>query len=489
MKLCFKKFEVSAGRPIIFINEEDALEKDIFAADRIEVSFKQKKIIGSVDVVQNFIKKGEIALTDDIVDYLNLKTGEFVEIKLVPRSESAVKIKKKMNGEKLSRQEIHLIIKDIVNNALTEAEVAEFIVAVYRNGMSRQEIIFLTEAMYKTGSVLKWNRKIVADKHCIGGVAANRTTPIVISICASAGITMPKTSSRAITSAAGTADVIETVAKINFPASELKRIVEKTGACLAWGGSLGISPADDKLIKIEKILKIDSEPQLLASILSKKLAVGSNLVLIDIPCGEGAKVSKAEALKLKKNFLFLGKKFRIKIKVILTDGSQPIGNGIGPILEMIDVLKVLERNNPPKDLEEKSVNLAAEILEMSGKAKQGKGDKMAWEILNSGKALKKFKEIIKAQGETKTTLKPAKYQYTINAEKSGKIKRLDNKKINGLANVLGCPADKGAGIYLYHHVGKKIKKGEKIMTLYAESEEKLKEGIEVFSKDGIIKIN
>ena len=208
MRLCFKKFEVSAGRPIIFINEEDASEKDIFAADRIEVSYKNKKIIGSVDVVQNFIKRGEIALTDDIVNYLGLKTGDFVEIKLVPRSESAMKIKKKMNGKKLSRQEIHLIIKDIVNNALTEAEVAEFIVAVYRNGMSRQEIIFLTEAMYKTGAVLKWNRKIIADKHCIGGVAANRTTPIVISICAAAGITMPKTSSRAITSAAGTADVI-----------------------------------------------------------------------------------------------------------------------------------------------------------------------------------------------------------------------------------------------------------------------------------------
>lgn len=482
MRLKLKKFEVSAGRPIAFLNEEDAKDLDVSPGDRVQVFHERKNVICTVDILDDFLSRGEISISLDVKSFIKARVGNTLEVKLAARPLSASFIAKKMNAKTLSKQEIYTIISDIVTNSLTEAEIAQFIVAVYRNGMSNKETVFLTEAMYRTGTVLKWHVKDVVDKHCIGGIAGNRTTPIVVSICAAGGIVMPKTSSRAITSAAGTADTIETIAQVNFPASTLKKIVEQTGACLAWGGSLGLAPADDKLIKIERILKIDPESQLLASILSKKLAVGSNHVLIDIPYGIGAKVSKAEANHLSERFIWLGKQFKLKVKVIPTNGSEPIGNGIGPTLEMLDVLKVLKRDNPPKDLENKSVMLAGIIFEMMNKAKKGQGEKLARDILDSGKAYKKFEEIIYAQGRINGHLKPAKFFHPIKSESSGKVVHIDNKSINFVASVLGCPSDKSAGLYIYKHVKDKVARGEEIVRLYAESKEKLKEGIDTFNK-------
>jgi len=206
-------------------------------------------------------------------------------------------------------------------------------------------------------------------------------------------------------------------------------------------------------------------------------------VLIDIPYGNSAKVTKKQARHLRKKFLYLGRKFGIKIEVVLTDGSQPIGKGIGPILEMMDVLKVLRRENPPKDLESKSIFLASKILEMVGKAKKGKGKELAMAILNSGEAYKKFEDIISAQGRTHFVFSKAKLSHTIKSGQNGRIISIDNKKINRLATILGCPLDKGAGIYLYKHKNERIRKGESILTLYSDSKLKLDESLSFFSKN------
>jgi thymidine phosphorylase len=345
--------------------------------------------------------------------------------------------------------------------------------------MDLEETEYLIDAMVNSGNRMSFNGKVV-DKHCIGGVAGNRTTPIVVSICAAAGLIMPKTSSRAITSAAGTADSIETMARVDFSVEEIKKIIKKTGACFVWGGALGLAPVDDKIIKIEKIANVDSTPQLLASILSKKISVGSKYILIDIPCGESAKVSVKEAELLKEKFLFLGKKFGLKIKVILTKGSEPIGRGIGPALEMKEVLKVLKRVNSPIDLEEKSISLAGEIIELAKRAPIGKGKVLAKEMLDSGKAYKKFEEIIKAQSGKIIDLKLGEFSYEVKADRQMKIGHFDNKILNKLARIAGCPEDKYAGIYLDKMKGESVNKGEKIFTIYAESKEKLNHAINYF---------
>lgn len=482
MKLRLKELSLGAGRPIAFVNESNARELDLHVGDRIEISHKDKTLIAIADVVKKFIARGEISLSEEVINYLNLKKGDVLDVSLATEPESSSFIAKKLSGQTLAKKEIYSIVNDIVNNALTEAEIAYFVSGVYENGMNLEETANLTEAMYKTGERIKWGKKKIADKHCIGGIAGNRTTPIVVSICSSLGVIIPKTSSRAITSAAGTADVIETLANVDFPVSKLKSTVKKTGACLAWGGSLGLAPADDKLIRVERLLGLDPESQLIASIIAKKLAVGSKYVLIDIPYGKNAKIDKKRAVNLKKKFILIGNHFGLKISAVLTNGSQPIGNGIGPVLEMQDVIKVLKRENSPKDLEAKSIYLAAKILEDLSMAKKGEGEGMAREALYSGKAFKKFDEIMVAQGKKFIDFKPAKFKFEIKSKQNQQIKYINNKKINLLGRILGCPADKNAGLYLHKHVSDKVKKGEPLATLYAESERKMQQAIKFFGE-------
>ncbi len=482
MKLKTKILKWSAGVPVAMLNEKTATKIGVHANERILIVKDSKEFSTIVDTVGELIDEDEIAVSFELKNRLNLKHREFVDVSLGATPESMVFVTQKLNNKKLNQHQIYKIIQDIVNNSLSEAEIALFVSAMYENGMSMHETIFLIKSILKLGKRLNLNHKFVVDKHSIGGIPGNRTTPIIVSICAAAGLIFPKTSSRAITSPAGTADVIETIARVEFSSKELKSILKKTNACLVWGGALDLAPADDKIIHIEKLLKIDPEAQLLASIIAKKLAVGSNYILIDIPYGNGAKVSKEHALKLKKKFEYLGRYFKKKLICVLTDGSQPIGNGIGPALEIRDVLKILDPNQEgPRDLEDKSLFLSGKILEMTGKAEKGKGALKAMEILDSGEAFKKFKEIISAQSGNINKIPEARYKKDIFLKKSGKIIRIDNKLITALARICGCPADKSAGLYLYSHVGEELKKGDKLITIYTESKNRLNEAVSFFT--------
>jgi AMP phosphorylase len=486
MKLKVKVLEFLAGKPIAVLNYYTATRINIHVGERVLVSKFGDSMISIVDVSKELVKFNEIALSQEIIEELKVGEGDEVEVSLAERPQSSLFIKKKMDGKSLNEGEIKSIISGIVTNALTEVEIAYFVSAVYKNGMNLKETEFLIQSMVSTGKRMFFGGNVV-DKHSIGGIAANRTTPIIVSICAAAGLKMPKNSSRAITSAAGTADVIESIARVEFSVEDIKRIVDKTNGCMVWGGSLGLSPADDKLIQVERILNLDPEAQLIASVLSKKIAVGSKYVLIDIPFGKSAKVDKKKALILKNKFEKLGRIFGLKLKCVLTDGSQPIGRGIGPLLEIRDVIDILKREDGPKDLAEKSLFLAGEIFELCGKSKKGEGRNLAREILKSGKAFEKFKEIIEAQGghvprvrdlETKF----GKFSRHILADANFTIKEIHNKKINFLANIAGSPMDKGSGLYLHHHVGDMVKKGERLITIYSDSSARLDNALALYHR-------
>ena len=477
-----------AGIPVAMLNRKAASEIGVHPKDRVSIKtlgrdFRSFTTI--IDTVKSFVKKDEIVVSSEIKDILKLKSGQKVDVSLAEIPKSLEYIKNKLSSKRFSRDEIFEITKDIVSNSLSESEIALFVSAMYQKGMNFQETIYLIEAILNSGDRLYLNNKVIVDKHCVGGIPGNRTTPVVVSICASAGLTFPKTSSRAITSAAGTADVVETIAKVDFEMKDLKKIIQKTNACMVWGGSLGLVPADEKIIQIEKALKIDPKSQLLASIMSKKLAVGSNHILIDLPYGKTAKLqNRHKALALKKNFERIGKYFKMKLKCVLTDGSQPIGNGIGPVLEMMDIIKILDpEQRGPKDLEEKALFLSGEIFELTGKARKGKGIELAKQILYSGKAFKKFKEIIKAQKGSLKGLKLPKFKKDILANKNGKVKYIDNHRISSLARAAGSPLDKSSGIYLHVHVGYEFEKGEKLITIYSESKSRLNEAIRFYKRE------
>ncbi len=476
-----KHFQIKAmnietgGILIALLTKSDAQKLDLHMGDRVLVRKGKNEITAILDIAKGTktLANGYIGLFSEALESLKARTNNSVTIHFAGKPQSLQYIKEKLHGKQLADNEIYSIIDDITNDRLTDIEKTAFVMAGYTNGFSFKETVAMTKAMVATGEQLKF-KGIVLDKHCIGGVPNNRTTMIVGPIIAAAGLVMPKTSSRAITSPAGTADTMECLARVELPKNDIENVIKKCGVALVHGGSMHLAPADDKIIEIERPLAIDAEGQLLASVMAKKHSVGAKIVLIDIPMGQSTKAKTVtDALKLRKKFVALGKALDMVVKVIVTDGSQPIGNGVGPLLEARDVLAVLQNeDHAPLDLREKSLKMAGILLELSNKVKKGKGYHRAKYLLESGLAWQKMQEIIKLQGKLKMpTL--GKYSFDVTAVNTGKVKSIDNLVIAKLARTCGAPFDKGAGLYIYKKKKDKVSTGEKLFTLYATSEDKL----------------
>lgn len=474
MKLRVKEVNLSTGGPFIaVIHEKTARRLNMYATDRVSIQRLKKKgkAICVIDISSKGIRENEIGLFNEVLKDLDITPGTNVDVTVAERPKSLAYVKKKLDGKELSQEEISQIIRDVMHNEFSEVELTYFVSACYSHELSVQETVRLINAILENGERLHFKDKIVLDKHCIGGIPGNRTTPIVISIIASLGYKIPKTSSRAITSPSGTADTFEVLAPVTLSKEKIMKVMKKTNACIAWGGTGELAGADDKLIKIRYPLSIDPTGLLIASILAKKKAAGATHVLLDIPWGNGTKVkTKKEAQLLKNKFLTIGKYLGFKMKAVFTDGTQPIGHGIGPALEASDVVSVL-KGNGPEDLREKAVFLATEMLKLANVKDAGK---KVLHALESGKAYEKLREIIIAQGGLQRPLIPkAKYFYDVIVTRNGKVKSIDNKNIAAIARLAGAPEDKTAGIYLRAHVNTPLKKGAILCTLYSNSNQDL----------------
>jgi len=482
MQLRVKDLAISTGNPLIaIVNYIDAQKLDLHFADRIRIKKGRQEIIAMIDITDTneLVLPGEIGLFKEVYEKLCVKDCDIVRIHIEEKPSSLHYIKKKLRGGQLTEQEIREIIDDVISDRLTEIELTYFVAGSYVNGLTDNEVVALTKAMLYTGQRLKLKNRIVVDKHCIGGVAGNRTTMLIVPILAAAGLVIPKTSSRAITSAAGTADSVEVLCNVSFSLDKMQRIVTKTGGCFVWGGAVDLAPADDKIIRVEHPVRLDPVGGLIASILAKKKSVSASHVLIDIPVGKGTKTeSRKRALLLKNKFEGISKRLDMKVRVIITDGSQPIGNGIGPALEARDVLWTLMRSpKGAEDLKEKSIMLAGHLLDLCGKTKRDLGMKLARSILETGKAYEKFIEIIQAQDAKvifPEQIELGSYTAKIRAARGGIISHIHNKKTNKIARLAGAPHDPKAGLYLYVHKGHRVKKGDRLFCIYADSKERLR---------------
>src|SRR3989338_4799127 len=483
MKLKIKNLSFVTGGPFVSVmNHHDADDRDIKPGDRILIRKNGKKIISVVDISDDGrIKKGEIGLFDEVLNYLNTEKGD-VDVTLAKRLKSLGFIRKKLEGERLSKKELFEIVRDINANNLNEVELTYFVSACYSQGLNMREIEDLTDAIVRSGSRLNLRRDIIVDKHFSGGISGNRTTMIVVPIIASLGIIIPKTSSRAISSPAGTSDTMEALASVSFDVKEIKRIVQKTNGCMVWGGAVDLASADDKMIKVRHPLSLDPEGLLLASIMAKKKAVGATHILIDIPYGRGSKFNtKKQAFSLKKKFLEISNVLGIEMKVVLTDGRQPVGNGIGPNLEAKDVLKVL-MGDGPDDLRDKAIFMSTEILKMLH-IKNAR--KIVIDCLNSGVAYNKMKEIIKAQrGDIflPEQLEVGRFKKNIYSTRKGRVKELNNKNVSKVARVAGAPLDKTAGLYLYKKLNDTVKSGDLLFTVYSSSSKRLDYSLDIIKE-------
>jgi len=440
------------------------------ALTRIVVYYGERSIIATLNVVSDLVGHGEAGLSNEALRRLQVQEDCMIQVGHLKPVASFKFVRSKMYGHALESTAFEAIVDDIAEGRYSNVELAAFITACSGKNLSDPEIINLTRAMIKKGEKLYWNKPIILDKHCIGGLPGNRTTPIVVSIIAAAGLTIPKTSSRAITSPAGTADTMETLTRVDLTLSEMRKVVEKEGGCFAWGGAMQLSPADDVIISVEKALDIDSEGQMIASVLSKKAAAGSTHVVIDIPVGATAKVrTEEDARNIATRFETVGQAIGLQVKTVITDGSQPVGVGIGPALEALDALAVLKNDQyAPGDLKQRALSLAAHLLEMSGHCPEGEGLASATQLLESGKAFEKFRAICRAQGSLKEPMR-AQFRYDWMSDRAGRVEKIDNRLLARLAKLAGAPRSPGAGIHFYAPLGTVVNRKDLLLSVYADS--------------------
>jgi thymidine phosphorylase len=416
------------------------------------------------------IAHDEAALSESAWTRLGLRDGDRIVVTHPPPLDSLSHVRSRIYGHELGEASFHAIIADIVEGKYSGIHLASFLTACAARALDHKEILALTQAMVEAGDRLKWPAGVVVDKHCVGGLPGNRTTPIIVAIAAALGLVMPKTSSRAITSPAGTADTMETMAPVELDTTAIRRVVEQEGGCVVWGGAVNLSPADDILIRVERALDLDTEGQLIASVLSKKLAAGSTHLVIDLPVGPTAKVRTAESAQaLSRALTSIAETFGLMTRVVATDGSQPVGRGIGPALEARDVLAVLQcAPDAPRDLRQRALVLTSALLELAGKAAQGQGEAMAAQVLDSGRAWTKFQRICQAQGGMRVP--PGSRQTRpLLAERTGKVDAIDNRKTARLAKLAGAPDDKAAGVDLHVSVGERVSRGQPLCTVHADA--------------------
>ena len=461
----------TGGSRIAILSDETANLLGVHSSDRIGITCEKQQLIAIANIAPYF-PNNRIGLYKESVEALGVKEDEPVDVRLAPLPESLFSVRAKLHGERLREKDVFGIVSDVVERHLSNVEIAAFLTALSIHGLSSAENEALSRAMVATGKTVDFGKGPILDKHSVGGIPGDKTSMIVVPIVAAAGYTIPKTSSRAITSPAGTADRVETLCPVNLSIKEIKNVVAKTNGCLVWGGALELAPADDIFIQVEYPLGID--PMLLPSILSKKKAMGATHIVIDIPTGMGAKIkTRTEAYTLASDFVDLGKRLGMNIQCALTFGDQPLGCSIGPALEAREALYTLMGEGPP-DLRDKAVSLAGMLFEMVGVEN---GLAKAEEMLDSGKAEAKLREIIAAQGGN-PAVKPEDLpvgpeKVEVHSEHSGKVIWLSTDDIVRIAREAGTPKEKGAGLVLHSKLGEAVHKGSVLFEIYAERSSKL----------------
>lgn len=436
----------------------------------------ERNVIATLhQVSSNLLDADEAGLSESAWARLGVSDGDLIQARHPEPVASLGSVRSRIHGRRLGLPALHSIVSDTVQGRYSDIHLSAFLTACATLPLDDDETIALTRVMVDVGDRLTWERAPIFDKHSVGGLPGNRTTPIVVAIVAAHGLTIPKTSSRAITSPAGTADAMETLAPVDLDLPAIRRVVEREAGCIVWGGAVRLSPADDLFIRIERALDIDSEGQLVASVLSKKIAAGSSHLVLDIPVGPTAKVrSVCAADALSRRLQAVAGRFGFLCRIVASDGSQPVGRGIGPALEAHDVLGVLQTSaNAPEDLKQRACTLAGTLLELGGIAADGEGAALAFRTIDDGRAWQKFQAICEAQGGMR---KPpvATQKHPLLASHAGVLRSIDNRKIARLAKLAGAPESKAAGVELHVKLGEPLQVGQPICSLHAETSAELR---------------
>lgn len=464
---------VAPGAAIVLLRSDCPVSRSegFDARAQVELLHAGRAIQATLFYVNSgLLEPHEAGLSETAWRRLGVREGDDIHVRHAAPLASFSAVRRQVFGGKIGEKDALAIIRDIASHRYSDIQLSAFVTACSARVLDPAEMIALTRAMVKTGDQLSWSETPVVDKHCVGGLPGNRTTPIVVAIVAAFGLTIPKTSSRAITSPAGTADAMETIAPVNLDLASMRRVVEQEGGCIVWGGSVHLAPADDLMIRISKALSMDAEGLLVASVLSKKVAAGASHLVVDIPVGPTAKVrTHAAAASLSTALREVSQAFGLEVRIIETDGRQPVGRGIGPALEARDVLAVLRGDDDaPQDLRARAVALSGALLELGRVAEHGAGGALAQQALDDGRAWRKFQRIVEAQGGMREP-PVARHCRVIGANVDGIVASVDCRRLARVAKLAGAPDAKAAGVEIHAKIGDRVSKDQPLFTIHSET--------------------
>jgi pyrimidine-nucleoside phosphorylase len=405
-------------------------------------------------------------------------------------------IMKKRNALTLSKEEIDYIISGYVAGDIPDYQMAAFLMAVYFRGMDKEETAAMTLATAQSGDMVDLSsiEGVKVDKHSTGGVG-DKTTLIVAPIVAACGCKVAKMSGRGLGHTGGTVDKLESIPNLRtaFSKEEFFDIVRKTGIAVV-GQSGNLAPADKKLYALRDVTAtVDNISLIAVSIMSKKLAAGSDCIVLDVKCGSGAFMKTLEdAIKLAEEMVDIGEHAGRKTLAVITDMDIPLGNNIGNSLEVIEAVEVL-KNKGPKDLLEVSKELAANMLHLGLGKELKECFSMVEEVISSGKALDKLIEMVAAQGgETEVIknnekFKKPKFSFELKSDRKGYISHMDTETIGIASSLLGAgrktkedSIDYSAGIKLIKKTGDYVNPSDVLCIMYADNEDLFAEAAKKF---------
>jgi AMP phosphorylase len=478
MKLKVKPSDISVLEPVVMMNGDDCLELGVGINDRVIITGNSVAVC-AVTISDTLMPKGTIGIPSSVLEKCGVSGGDSVEVEYSHMPESVRSIRKKINGYTLSKEEIDSIVRDIMDGNLSDKEIIGFVSAFNVNNSDLSEVAYLTRSMAATGTVVDLGVRPVFDFHSLGGVPGNKITPIVVSIAASEGLVIPKLSSRAVSSACGTSDFVDTFCDVEMDTDSLLDAIKRTGGVFACGNE-DYAPVGRKIIRAERPMGIDPRPTMMASIMSKKVAVGTTHLVVDIPMGRGSKIPDLKTAKsFSDDLIDLGTLLGIHVECAVSRADQPLGTAIGPVLEARECIRILENGSGDASVIDKACGMAGILLEMAGE-KDGKAK--AKEILESGKAHRKFMEIVKVQNgraDLKSSdLVPGSFVKDIHAKRDGRVLYVDNSNMVAIAKGAGAPNDIGAGIEIVSKKGDTVSKGDVLFRIYAENQAKLDRAVE-----------
>lgn len=396
----------------------------------------------------------------------------------------------KRDGFELSDEDITRIVSEYGNGTVPDYQMSAFLMAAYIRGLSFSEISAMTQAMIDSGEVLDLSAVdgIKADKHSTGGVG-DKTTLIIVPVLASCGLKLAKMSGRGLGFTGGTMDKLESIPGFNTSLSQDKIIAQlnSIGAVMA-GQMLDIVPADKKIYALRDVTAtVDSIPLISASVMSKKIACSSDVILLDVKVGSGAFAREIkDARELAETMIAIGRNLGRRVGAVISDMNQPLGNAVGNAVEVIEAIETL-RGGGPADLRTLCIELCAVILQMAGYCNSIEdARKMAADALDSGAALSKFREIVAAQGgdiriiDDTSLLPQASITFEVRSDKAGFIEKIDCARVGVVASILGAGREKkedsidpSVGIIVRKKIGDYVDAGDVIAVLYANDKDRV----------------